>query len=56
MNSSVFWFFHDSDGVSGVLCSSGGWVLPVLFMDGVLAIFSCFARAQDGLGLLRALP
>jgi len=45
MNSGVFRLFHGSDGVSAVLPASGGWVSPVLFVDGVLAIFSC-SRAQ----------
>jgi hypothetical protein len=45
MNSGDFRLFQDSDGVSGVLLASGGWILPVLLLDGVPAIFSC-SRAQ----------
>jgi hypothetical protein len=42
MNSGDFRLFLHSDGVSAVLPASGGWDLPVLFVDGVLAIFGFF--------------
>jgi len=43
MNSGDFRLFLDSGGVSAVLPASGGWVLPVLFMVGVMVHFSCFS-------------
>jgi hypothetical protein len=42
MNSGDFRFFLESVVVSVALPASGGTVLPVFFMDGVLVIFSCF--------------
>jgi len=38
INFRYFLRFLDSGVVSAVLLASGGWVLPVFFMDGVLVI------------------